>query len=205
MTSLGCMRRSSPSSTRPHGMQRHARLSALLMSERARLRRSFDHESRGVLRGFGINVLRLESSCRDLCGFATHRVIQRLSAVGAHGVAARDKKRQDVQGQFVGGKLNPTFRRDAARPAQAAGWSRFHRGETSTEHIRATAGQPRRRRPLQRRTRPTDLRSEFAPAHSVCAWIARLAWLSGWVSHPQTSLPRGLRSPPWPPRIVDNS
>jgi len=81
-----------------------------------RLRAAFDHESRGVLRGFGINVLRLESSCRDLCGFATHRVIQRLSVVGAHGVAARDKKRQDVQGQLVGGKLNPTFRREAEGP-----------------------------------------------------------------------------------------
>ena len=90
-------------------MQRHARLSALLMSERARLRRSFDHESRGVLRGFGIDALRLEGRCRDLCDVGTHHMIQRLSVLGAHGIAARDKKRQDVRGQFVGGKLNPTF------------------------------------------------------------------------------------------------
>jgi hypothetical protein len=70
-------------------------------------------------------------------------MIQRLSVLGAHGVAARDKKRQDVHGQFVGGKLNPTFRPEPEERAQAAGWSRFH-GETSIEHIRATAGQRRR-------------------------------------------------------------
>ena len=69
-----------------------------------------------MLGGFGNDALRLGRRCRDVRVFAAQRLVQRLSVLSADGVTARDEKRQDVQRQFVGGKLNPTFREKAEQP-----------------------------------------------------------------------------------------
>jgi len=59
------------------------------------------------------SALRPTGACRGLCVVPRKRLVQRPSVRGPNRMAARDEKREDVQRQFVGGKLHTTFREKA--------------------------------------------------------------------------------------------
>lgn len=59
------------------------------------------------------SALRPSGGCRGVRVVPRQRFVQRLSVRGPNRMAAGNEKREDVQRQFVGAKLHPTFREKA--------------------------------------------------------------------------------------------